>query len=821
MTTPRRPVRIVRRTGEIAVLYVDGDAAVRDSLAESIEHEDKRISVRTATTVRGALEQFAAGGIDCIVSGYEMPRRDGIDLLESVREDDPDVPFILFTDSGSERVASEAISAGVTDYLRKDASADRHAVLADRIVDAVEAYHATGAAERQRDVCRTGQEIADVGFWAYDIEAETVYASDGLVWLCGVDSTTDFGKEHLFEQYHPDDRPEIRDAFARAIEAGEPFDLELRLLDGGEHERWVRTRGEPRIEDGDTVRVSGTIQDITEQTERKQHLRAERNRYREFVEHATDIITVADTDGTIQYESPAVERIFGYPPEERVGDRVFAYVHPDDRQRVLDRFERFVDGDLDTAERTEFRYEEADGSYRWIESIGTDRTGTVIDGVVVYSRDIADRKARDRQIQQLTERLTLAVDGAGLGIWDWDMVTDEVEFNDQWAEMLGYSPDELDPHIDAWKRRVHPDDIETVQTALEEHVRDETALYDTEHRMRTAAGDWKWIRDIGRIVERDDDGEPLRAVGIHLDVDEQKARERELERARTELRQIIDLIPDLVFAKNRDGEYLLANEATAELYGMTRKEIEGRKEQDVIPEPADSERFRQDDLEVIESGEPTYVPEEEITTADGETRILQTRKIPFDIPGSDEVAVLGYARDVTDLKRHERDLEQRNRQLDKFARIVSHDLRNPLEVASGRLELARKTCESPHLDDIETALDRIDTIIADTLALSRLGQTIENKRDVDLETYAEQCWNSVETADASFDPPESATIRADPDRLRHVCENLFRNAIEHGGADVTVSVDRLEDGFAITDDGSGLPEDVDIFDPGVTTSADG
>ncbi|QSG11580.1 Signal transduction histidine kinase [Halapricum desulfuricans] len=821
MATPRRPAQNICRTDEITVLYVDGDAATSHSLAESVEREDERITVLTATDARGALDQFADGGADCIVSDYEMPKRDGIDLLKSVREDDPDLPFILFTDSGSERVASEAISAGVTDYLRKESSGDQYALLADRIVDAVDEYRAAGTVERQRDVCRAGQEIADIGFWEYDVEAETVYTSEGLLGLCGVAAQPDLRKEQLFDSYYPDDRPAIRDAFDRAVEAGESFDLELRLIDDDGHERWVRTQGEPRIKDGDTVRVRGSVQDVTEHKAQKRDLREDRDRYRHFVERATDVITVADTDGTIRYESPAVERIFGYPPEERVGDPVFEYVHPDDRQRVLSQFRELVDREADTAERIEFRYEGVDGSYRWIESIGTDRTETVINGVVVYSRDITDRKEREREIQQLTERLKLAVDGAGLGIWDWDMTTDEVEFNDQWAEILGYTPDEIEPHLDAWEKRVHPEDADPVQAALKEHIRDGTDFYETEHRMRTADGDWKWIRDIGRIVERDDDGTPLRAVGVHLDIDERKAHEQELERARRELRQIIDLIPDLVFAKNREGEYLLANEAAAELYGTTRENIEGRKEQDVIPDPADAEEFRQDDLEVIESGEPKYIPEEEITTADGETRILQTRKIPFEVPGRDEEAVLGYARDVTDLKQRERDLKRRNQQLDKFARIVSHDLRNPLEVASGRLELARQTCGSPHLDDIETALDRIDTIIADTLALARLGQTINEKQDIDLRARAEECWDSVETAGASFDPPESVTIRADPDRLKHVCENLFRNAIEHGGEGVTVSVDRLEDGFAITDDGSGLPEDVDIFEPGATTSADG
>jgi PAS domain S-box-containing protein len=110
-----------------------------------------------------------------------------------------------------------------------------------------------------------------------------------------------------------------------------------------------------------------------------------------------------------------------------------------------------------------------------------------------------------------------------------------VEFNEQWARMLGHSLDEIEPHLDAWERRVHPDDLGQVEAALENHIAAETDLYDTEHRMRTADGTWKWIRDIGKIVERDTDGEPVRAVGIHLDVDERKAYERTLECQRDNL----------------------------------------------------------------------------------------------------------------------------------------------------------------------------------------------------------------------------------------------------------------------------------------------
>jgi PAS domain S-box-containing protein len=151
------------------------------------------------------------------------------------------------------------------------------------------------------------------------------------------------------------------------------------------------------------------------------------------------------------------------------------------------------------------------------------------------STDITEQKRRERELTRLKERFELAVEGANLGVWDWDMTTDEVEFNEQWARMIGHSPDEIDPHIEEWERRVHPDDVGQVEDALEGHIAGETDLYDAEHRLRTADGDWKWIRTTGRVVERDEDGKPVRAVGIHLDIDERKTHERTIEDQRDDL----------------------------------------------------------------------------------------------------------------------------------------------------------------------------------------------------------------------------------------------------------------------------------------------
>lgn len=172
------------------------------------------------------------------------------------------------------------------------------------------------------------------------------------------------------------------------------------------------------------------------------------------------------------------------------------------------------------------------------------------------------------------------------------------------------------------------------------------------------------------------------------------------------------------------------------------------------------------------------------------------------------------------------ELRRERDRLEEFASVVSHDLRNPLNVVRGRVDLARGAHpDDEHLTALEPSLDRMDEIIDDTLALARQGKSVDETADVDLDACARDSWSRVDTMDATLLIEGAGTVRADRDRLSHVFENLFRNAVEHGGPDVTVRVGALDGGagFYVEDDGPGIPEDerARVFDMGYTSSRDG
>lgn len=168
-------------------------------------------------------------------------------------------------------------------------------------------------------------------------------------------------------------------------------------------------------------------------------------------------------------------------------------------------------------------------------------------------------------------------------------------------------------------------------------------------------------------------------------------------------------------------------------------------------------------------------------------------------------------------------LERQNQRLEEFVSIVSHDLRNPLTILDGWLEQAEQTGDSEHFQRCYDAVDRMETLIDELLTLAKAGEQITELETVDLSTLAEESWNGVETEDGSLAIEATETIHADRSRFKQLLKNLFRNAVEHGGADVRVTISDTDDGFAVSDDGPGIPEDSrsEVFDAGFSTGDTG
>ena len=293
---------------------------------------------------------------------------------------------------------------------------------------------------------------------------------------------------------------------------------------------------------------------------------------------------------------------------------------------------------------------------------------------------------------------------------------------------------------------------------------------------------------------------------------------------------IFESVPVHLYLKDRDARHVRSSE-----YYNDPEDLIGKTDREIIDDAEFAERTYEDDQTVLSSGEP-LIEQAEYNPNEADWSV--TSKVPV-YDGDEIVGLIGATLLITQRKEYEEQLERQKERLEEFASIISHDLRNPLTVAQGRVDLARERC--PDDENLRVAvkhLRRMDELIDEVLTMTRQGRSVEETEAVELRSIAQQCWESVATDDATVTVEDSFRFRADHGRLRHVFENIFRNAVDHSDGNVSVSVgslpgtfsgnagtaeDRQSVGFYVADDGPGIPEGErdDVFDHGYTTSEDG
>ena len=299
-------------------------------------------------------------------------------------------------------------------------------------------------------------------------------------------------------------------------------------------------------------------------------------------------------------------------------------------------------------------------------------------------------------------------------------------------------------------------------------------------------------------------------------------REAELRHERNRLAALFENIPSPTASfVVEDGEPVIRslNPAFERVFGYSESELTGENVDEYIV-PPDREPEAEVYNEKLRQGQTVNVEVRRVA-ADGPRDFLLD-VVPFRL---EEPNVHGYAMytDITDRKERERELERQNDRLEEFASIVSHDLRNPLNVARGYLELAEEMGDDEHFERADTALERMHDIIESVLALARQGRSLDETVAVSLSAAAGEAWRNVETAEATLDVAGDATLDVDPSRFGSLLENLFGNAVEHGGPTATVTVGATDDGFYVADDGPGVPREHRdaVFKSGETHSEDG
>jgi len=302
------------------------------------------------------------------------------------------------------------------------------------------------------------------------------------------------------------------------------------------------------------------------------------------------------------------------------------------------------------------------------------------------------------------------------------------------------------------------------------------------------------------------------------------SRERELERYES----IVQSLGDPVCTFDTDGRFVYVNDAFETELGYDRDRARG-SELTLVASDVDAEHITSLATELRAADErTTETVEMGIQTREDGTMPTECHVATLPAGEDDSSETVVVFRDISRRK-------QREQRLTKLASVVAHDLRNPMDVALGRAEVLPDIADvdaetEKHLDEIFDALKRMEQLIDEVLTLSRQSAEVVEVSTVSLETIAQEAWGNVDTASATLTVIDDGEMRANRSRLLRLLENLFRNAVEHAGNDVSVEVGPLdtrwetaETGFYVADDGPGIPEDQrdDIFEDGFSTSRDG
>ncbi|WP_434521240.1 PAS domain S-box protein [Halorubrum sp. AS12] len=428
-----------------------------------------------------------------------------------------------------------------------------------------------------------------------------------------------------------------------------------------------------------------------------------------------------------------------------------------------------------------------------------------------------DQAVEEYRTKEIADRYSTVIEALGYPVYVVDETGAFRFVNEPFAELIGYDREEIVGRTPAF-------------------IKDDVAVAEAEERLGTILSDSG--PDVQHfavdIVPKEGDPIPCRdhmaalpyegdsfggSVGILRDVSDERERREELE---TKTRALDEAPVGITITdpEQDDNPMVYVNDRFVEMTGYDRAESIGvncRFLQGPDTEEASVQQLR----EAIDAWEPTSV---ELLNYRKDGTEFWNRVSVAPIRDADGTVThwVGFQEDITAFKQRETALERQNDRLDSFASIVSHDLRNPLNVAQGRVQLAREASDdAENLDAALDALDRMESIVERTLALAREGETVGDPEPVDLAAVVADSWSTVDTASATLSVDTEREVLADPDRLRNLFENLMRNAVDHAGEDVSLRVGDLPDGFFVEDDGPGIDPAVadSLFEPGESGTA--
>jgi len=397
------------------------------------------IQLEWADSLEKGLECLAAHHVDAVLLDLSLPDQEGLDTLEAVLSHAPQTPVVVVTGQADEKMVIKAMQAGAQDYLMK-------AQVDGRLLTRVIQY----AIQRKQTEIQLADALAfneqiltasPVGILTYKFSGECMSANACVAQMVG--ATIEQLKQQNFRTLESWKRSGLFEMAEHAIASRQLVAGDVHVLTTFGKNVWLRAQF-VTFQSGEEQLLLLTFVDITEHKYAEAAMEASERRFRSWIEYSSDIITIIDTAGIIQYESPSIKRLLGYLPEEMLGKNAFSFIHPEDQEKVINLFlERIQHPQGVTS--VEFRFRHNDGSWRFLEAIGrvyTDEHGELV--ALINSRDITERKQAEEAQRDSETRYRTVMENSVEAICLYELETRRViAANPAFMNLLGYQAEEI------------------------------------------------------------------------------------------------------------------------------------------------------------------------------------------------------------------------------------------------------------------------------------------------------------------------------------------------------------------------------------------
>ncbi|MCC5906833.1 MAG: PAS domain S-box protein [Balneolaceae bacterium] len=459
---------------------------------------------------------------------------------------------------------------------------------------------------KKDELLRVAQSINNIGVWELDLDTGKTSWSEEVYNIHEVDKDFDHDKANGIEFYHPEDRSRIAEAIENAIESGERFDVTARFITAKKKLKWVRSTGQIfQSGDGKTTLI-GSFQDITELKESEQ-------KFQGIFNSTFSFIGFLNPDGVLLDANDTALNMAGLTREDVIGkkfwDCYWWQISKKTQNELKENVQKAFQGEEVTYEVDVWIKDKKPITILFSLRPVFDERG-MVNYIIPEGRPI-------QEVVDARNRYRAVIDGTQAGTYEWNIETNEVVINNRFAEMLGYTVEELEPvTFEKWLQNTHPKDLEKAQSLIKKCFKKEEDNFQLEMRLKHKSADWVWVNVRGRIFEWSPSGKAMKMYGTHQEITQRKRSEEALRVSEEAFRGNFENSAIGMALLDENGKWLEVNNRVCEIVGYSEEELRNLTFQD-ITYPEDLDLDLEYLNEIIRGKRDTYQMEKRYFHKDG------------------------------------------------------------------------------------------------------------------------------------------------------------------------------------------------------------